>query len=80
MCFCIHCHLAVFSPVMTWGGEKSQSVIEAEKEDRERNRKSWSERYDEDIDKGKVTASLVCLEPTLKLWELMHEISCDSMS
>ncbi|XP_070186180.1 ubiquitin carboxyl-terminal hydrolase 36-like isoform X2 [Littorina saxatilis] len=40
--------------VTTWGGEKSQADIEAEKEERRRNRKTWGDHYEAEIDSGKV--------------------------
>ena len=55
--------MRVPSPVTTWGGERSLADIEAEKEERQRNRKSWSERYDEDIDRGKVISLFSCIKP-----------------
>ena len=45
------------TPITTWNGEKSQSEIEAEKERQKNNRKSWAQKYDEDIDRGRVSES-----------------------
>lgn len=50
----------------TWGGEKSQADIEAEKEERRRNRKTWGDHYEAEIDSGKVQFSVTVL--TLLFW------------
>lgn len=39
--------------VMSWNGGRSQADIEAEKEKR-KQKKTWSDHYEEDIDRGKV--------------------------
>ncbi|XP_076459651.1 uncharacterized protein LOC143292880 [Babylonia areolata] len=40
--------------VTTWGGEKSEMEIEAEKEEKRRKKKTWKDHYEEEIDRGKV--------------------------
>nr|KAG5695092.1 hypothetical protein BaRGS_015068 [Batillaria attramentaria] len=40
--------------VMSWNGGKSQADIEADKERDRQKKKGWSDRYEEEIDRGKV--------------------------
>lgn len=52
-----HLHFSfkdIQTPITSWEGEKSQVEIECEKEQKQHSRKSWSEQYDDNIDKGKV--------------------------